>query len=123
MHTFFAQWFSGCNRGVVELGWTDERTGKLNRFRRFELDDLPAATRFAAETNARPGCSLYFRPATVRPDSRFTHDADVVQIGGIWVDCDAEDAVNRVLAAEDLVPWMQIVTGRIPNLRSQFLWK
>ena len=119
---FLSNWFAGCNRGAIELGWTDEQTGKLALFRRFALDDINAATRFAAETNARPGCSVYFRPATVKLDSQFTRDRDVVQIPGCWADCDTAEAVDRVLAAA-IVPSMQIVTGRQPSLRAQFLWK
>jgi hypothetical protein len=45
------------------------------------------AVDIAAETNARVGCSLYFRSATVRANTRFTSDTDVVQISGCWVDC------------------------------------
>jgi hypothetical protein len=99
MYRFLCWWFGRCNRGFVELGWIDGSNGRLNCFRRFALDDLAAAARFAAETNARPGCSVYFRPATVKPDAHFITDADVVQIPGCWVDCDQEDAIDRVLAA------------------------
>ena len=123
MFEFLTIWFSGCNRGVIELGWTDAREGKLNLYRRFELDDIAAAARFAAETNARPGCSVYLRPATVQPTSKFTRDSDVVQIPGCWADCDTLEAVERVLAVADIMPSAQIVTGRYPALRSQFLWK
>jgi AAA domain len=114
-------WFTNCNRGVLELGWPDE-CGKITRFRRFELDDLVAATRFATETNSRPGCSLYFRPATVRPEPQYTRDTDVVQIPGCWCDCDEPDAIDRLLATAP-TPTFQIVTGRHPELRCQFLWK
>ena len=119
---FLAQWFSSCNHGVIELGWTDERDGRLNLFRRFELEDIAAAARFAVETNARRGCSVYFRPATVRADSKYTRDDDVVQVPGCWADSDTTESVEHVLSA-DIMPTAQVVTGRHPALRSQFLWK
>ena len=122
MFRFLQTWFSPCNYGVVELGWTDERTGKLNLFRRFALDDLAAATRFAAETNARPGCSLYFRPATVQLGQMYTTDGDAVQIPGCWADCDTTEAIGRILAG-DIAPTFQVITGRTPSLRAQFLWR
>jgi hypothetical protein len=77
---FLAAWFGPCNRGMIEIGWTDERTGKLSLFRRFDLGEKAAAARFAAETNARRGASVYFRPATVRAEPEFTRDDDVLQI-------------------------------------------
>jgi hypothetical protein len=123
MFRFLGRWFAGCDRGVIELGWTDERDGKLRLFRRFELDEIEKATRFAAETNARPGCSLYFRAATVKPDTQYTHDGDVVQSPGCWCDCDTPESVSQVLAATDIVPSFQIVTGRIPTTRCQFAWQ
>jgi hypothetical protein len=101
IYRFLQFWFAACNRGSVELGWTDEHSGQLNRFRCFALDDLNAAARFAAETNSVPGRSVYFRPATVtaRPNDQAARDTDVVQIPGTWVDCDTVEAVDRVLAA------------------------
>ena len=123
IYRFLGWWFAGCNRGLIELGWTDERGGTLNRFRQFELDDLAAATRFAAETNTRPGCSIYFRPATVGNGQQFTHDTDVVQIPGCWADCDTEAAVARALASPDIMPSGQVITGRVPTVRAQFLYK
>ena len=124
IYRFLSWWFAACNHGVIELGWTDERTGDLKLFRRFELDDTAAATRFAAETNARPGANLYFRPATVKADTQYTRDDDVVQIPGCWGDCDTEESVARVLAVNGgIAPSGQIITGRIPALRSQFVYK
>jgi hypothetical protein len=122
IYNFLREWFRGCNRGVIEFGWTDEHNGQLTKFRRFELDDLHAAARFAAETNAKPGVSVYFRPATVRPNSHYTADRDIVQVPGCWVDCDSEDAIERVLAGP-LPPSMQIITGQHPTKRAQFLWQ
>ena len=122
MHRFLAWWFRRCTRGVIELGWTDERDGKLSLFRRFGLDEIEQAVRFAAETNERPGCSLYFRPATVKADTQYTHDGDVVQIPGIWGDADTVPSCERILSADGIIPSAQIITGRYPALRCQFLW-
>jgi hypothetical protein len=121
IYQFLSEWFAGCNRGLVELAWTD-RAGKLQLFRRFALDDLAAATWFAAETNTVPGASFYFRPATVTSGQKYTTDQHIVQIPGCWADCDTEDAIARVLAA-DTPPTFQVVTGRFPSLRGQFLWQ
>ncbi len=122
MFRFLSWWFEKCNHGAIELCWRDPATGRWDLIRRFALDDINAAARFAAETNTTPGCSLYFRPATVRFESLNTTDADVVQIPGCWGDCDYPESVRRLLSANP-VPSAQVVTGRCPTLRVQPYYK
>ena len=122
MFGFLTWWFEKCNRGAIELCWRDPPTGRWDLVRRFELDDINGAVLFAAETNARPGCSVYFRPATVHFQSMNTTDSDVVQIPGPWTDCDTAESVEHMLAANPM-PSAQVVTGRCPELRAQFYYK
>ena len=130
MHRFLLWWFGapgsrGCNKGRIEIGWIDVATGKLNQFKPFELDEVWPAALHAAKVNGNPGCNVYFRPATVAGlEHQFTKDGDVVQIPGCWLDCDDADAVERVLQGPGPAPSAQVITGRIPALRSQlFLFK
>ena len=123
MFRFLSWWFERCTAGAVELVWRDPPTGRWDLIRRFDLEDLSAATIFAAETNAIPGKSLYFRPATVRANSFNTTDADVVQIPGAWSDCDEPASVERMVSTAKPCPSAQIVTGRVPILRSQFYYR
>ena len=119
---FLSWWFDKCNHGAIELCWREPATGRWDLVRRFALDDINAAARFAAGINATPGCSVYFRPATVRFELLNTTDSDVVQIPGAWGDCDTAESVLRMLAAEP-APSAQIITGRHPELRAQFDYK
>jgi hypothetical protein len=123
MFQFLEWWFEKCNHGAIELCWRDPATGGWHLIRRFGLDDINAAARFAAETNARPGCSIYFRPATVRFDTLHTTDADIVQIPGLWGDHDTAAAVDRMRAIQCLRPSAEIITGRIPAERVQSMFK
>jgi hypothetical protein len=123
MHRFLSWWFGACNRGYIEFGWTDTRTGTPSLFRRFDLADIAEAVRFAAETNSRPGANLYVRAATIRPDTQYTHDSDVIQIPGFSADCDTAEATERAWTYDRLPAGAYVITGRIPVTRAQFWWK
>ena len=123
MFRFLSWWFEKCHHGAIELCWRDPVSGRMDLIRRFALDDINSAVRFAAETNVVPGCSVYFRPATVRLNSKNTTDRDIVEIPGGWGDCDQRVAVQRVLAVDRPLPSAQVVTGRMPDLRAQFYYK
>lgn len=122
MYRLLSWWFAGCKHGVVEIVWRCPATGSWSLLRRFALDDLNAAVRFAAETNARPGASIYFRPATVMPNTVNTKDDDVVEVPGPWTDCDRPHSVARMLVATP-APSCQVITGRLPEMRSQYLYR
>jgi hypothetical protein len=123
MHRFLTWWFEKCNRGYVELGWTSPSTGAITLFRRFDLNELAEGARFAAMTNAREGVNMYYRPATIDATVKYTQDSNVVQLPGCWADADEADTVERVLHANSPAPSAQVVTGHVPALRSQFLWR
>ena len=123
MHRFLPWWFERSNKGHIEIAWTNAATGTLNLFRRFGIDEVSQAALHAATVNAIPGCNVYFRPATVDASTVFTKDGDVIQIPGCWVDCDEAEAVERVLQGPGPAPSAQVITGRVPGLRSQFLFK
>jgi hypothetical protein len=63
MYDVLSQWFRECHLGEIEIGWRAD--GKLNRFKRFGLDEIEELAAFCADTNSRPGQNMYWRPATV----------------------------------------------------------
>jgi hypothetical protein len=122
IHRFLTWWFRHCNRGFIEVGWTDPATGRLNLFRRFDLNDKAEAANFAATTNATPGANIYLRAATVRPETQFTRDDDIVQIPGAWADGDRVDSV-ALGSKFTLKPSAHVRTGLVPTERGQFWWQ
>jgi AAA domain len=122
MFRFMHWWFGLCTAGAIELCWHDPAKGRLDLVKRFALDDINAAARFAADVNAIPGCSIYFRAATVQFTSFHTTDADVVQIPGAWGDADTPAAAQRTLHAHP-IPSAVVVTGRHPGLRAQAFYR
>ena len=48
MFRFLGWWFADCKHGAVEIVWRCPATGSWSLLRRFGLDDLNAAVRFAA---------------------------------------------------------------------------
>jgi hypothetical protein len=122
MFRFMHWWFERCTAGGIEICWRDPANGRWDLIKRFALDDINAAARFAADVNAIPGCSVFFRAATVQFTSLYTTDADVVQIPGAWGDADTPEAAQRTLHANP-IPSAMIVTGRHPTLRLQAYYK
>lgn len=66
MHDALTFWFALCTEGQIELGWRDAHTQTLNRFKRFELDEIEELVTFAYEVNTKPGANVYFRVCTLR---------------------------------------------------------
>lgn len=122
MFDVLSQWFRECNLGEIEIGWRDPTSGKLNRFKRFGLEEIEELAAFAADINSQPGANMYFRPATVTGSAPAT-DECFAQTPGFWVDHDDLASVNRLKTHPlRIKPPFLIVTGRDPEMRCQSFW-
>ena len=120
MFDVLSLWFRECNIGEIEIGWRAD--GKLNRFKRFGLDEIEELAAFSADVNSRPGANMYFRPATVKGSTPAT-DECFAQAPGFWVDHDELASVNRLKSHPlRIKPPFLIVTGRDPEMRCQSFW-
>jgi hypothetical protein len=119
--------FAGAE-GLVELSWTDARTGALACAELFDAGDLEALAMRAVAINRQPGCNVYVGAALRRSDAargRRARDEDFATAPCAWADVDADvvgAAVARAKAA-CLPPTMTVVTGRHPHLRAQMWWR
>ena len=122
MFDILSQWFRECNLGDIEVGWRCPVAGKLNKFKRFGLDQIEELAAFAADVNSQPGANMYFRPATVTGSAPATDDC-FAQAPGFWVDHDVLTSVNRLKTHPlKIKPPFIIVTGRDPEMRAQSFW-
>jgi len=60
-----SMWYKDAYHGQIEIGWRDPASGILNRFKRFELDEIEELATFVHDTNSQEGANVYFRPSTV----------------------------------------------------------
>jgi len=119
-----SMWYKDAYHGQIEIGWRDPASGILNRFKRFELDEIEELATFVHDTNSQEGANVYFRPSTVRPSNGPATDSDVWMMPGVWADCDDKAAVDN-LAANPLRyrPTFMVITGRDPEVRGQAFWQ
>jgi hypothetical protein len=123
MYDTLSFWFKECYRGKIEIGWRDPETKKLNRFKRFELDEIEELVTFAADINSRPGANMYFRVCTLKDMPGPTTDEHFWLAPGAHVDHDAADSVAKLKSHPlHIRPAFLIVTGRDPAIRAQSFW-
>lgn len=123
MYDGLSFWFKECYRGKLEIGWRDPATQKLNRFKRFELDEIEELVAFAADINAQPGANMYFRVCTLKDLPGPTTDEHFWLAPGAHVDHDDSDSVARLRSHPlQIKPAFLIVTGREPAIRAQSFW-
>jgi len=123
MYEGLSFWFKECYRGKLEIGWRDPATKKLNRFRRFELDEIEELVAFAADINAQPGANMYFRVCTLKDMPGPTTDEHFWLAPGAHVDHDAAESVAKLKSHPlHMKPAFLIVTGRDPAIRAQSFW-
>lgn len=123
MYEGLSFWFKECYRGKLEIGWRDPATKKLNRFRRFELDEIEELVAFAADINAQPGANMYFRVCTLKDMPGPTTDEHFWLAPGAHVDHDAAESVAKLKSHPlHIKPAFLIVTGRDPAIRAQSFW-
>ena len=123
MHDALTFWFALCTEGQIELGWRDPNTKTLNRFKRFELDQLEEAVTFAHEVNSINGANIYFRVCTLRDLPGPTTDDHFLQAPGAHIDHDDAASVARLSSHPlPLKPAYLVITGRDPEVRGQTFW-
>ena len=123
MYDGLSFWFKECYRGKIEIGWRDPAEKKLNRFKRFELDEIEELVAFAADINSQPGANMYFRVCTLKDIPGYTTDEHFWLAPGAHVDHDAADSVARLKSHPlHIKPAFLIVTGRDPAIRAQSFW-
>lgn len=123
MYDGLSFWFKECYRGKLEIGWRCPDTKKLNRFKRFQLEDIEELVIFAAEINAQPGANMYFRVCTLKDLPGPTTDEHFWLAPGAHVDHDDSASVARLKSHPlHIKPAFLIVTGREPAIRAQSFW-
>lgn len=123
MYEGLSFWFKECYRGQLEIGWRDPQTQKLNRFKRFELDEIEELVAFAADINAQPGANMYFRVCTLKEMPGMTTDEHFWLAPGAHVDHDDSESVARLKSHPlHIKPAFLIITGRSPGIRAQSFW-
>jgi hypothetical protein len=118
----------GVHGGLIELCWTDPRTGALSRAQHFGTHEIEGLIERAVELNRTPGTNCYIGAALRRPETpkdKRGADADFLAASAIWADID-DDVVPAAIAeckARGVAPTLTVVTGRHPHLRAQMWWR
>jgi hypothetical protein len=113
---------------LVELGWMDAATGRLNHARLFSPQDLDSIVDFAVAQNAVLGQNLYFGAALRRldtPQDWRASDSDFFALPALYADFDKDGALEkaeRECAEKGVPPTAKVVTGRHPHTRGQLWW-
>ena len=111
----------------IELAWTPPDIGAVTQSERFTQGDIEAAAEKAAKINSVAGQNMYVVSSLLDPDCRPTgraHDEDAYATPCGWVDIDdgyTPEQLKKIYA--DLKPSIVVVTGRIPNIRTQMWFK
>lgn len=119
--------FAGAE-GLVELSWTDARTGALACAELYETGHLDGIAARAVELNRQPDCNVYIGAAMRRSDAprgRRAKDEDFALATCAWADVDADVVAAAVATAKGagLPPTLTVVTGRHPHVRAQMWWR
>jgi hypothetical protein len=123
MYDALSFWFKLCTEGQLEIGWRDPQTKTLNRFKRFELDEIEELVAFAADINQQPGANVYFRVCTLRDMPGPTTDDHFLQAPGAHIDHDDAASVSRLRSHPlEFKPAYLVITGRDPEVRGQTFW-
>lgn len=123
MYEAMTFWFKLCSQGQIELGWRDPATKTLNRFKRFELDEIEQAVSFAYDINTQPGANVYFRVCTLKDMPGPTTDEHFLQAPGAHIDHDDAGSVEKLRThALAIRPAYLVITGRDPEVRGQTFW-
>lgn len=124
MRDFVGWWFERCNKGMIEIGWVDNKGRGLVHFAQFDLDNINELVATAVQANIVPGQSCYIRACTVREGPDFTTDADFVQSPGIWNDIDTPEQVQQAKSVQTIIrPNAAVITGTQPHTRVQNWFK
>jgi hypothetical protein len=113
--------------GQIEIAYTPPFNKSINQASFFNVTDIDAAARFAAETNAKDGVNVYvgaaLRSPNAAPFGRSSVD-DYYASSFVWVDLDDPEAAKSAKEKyKDLPPSFVVVTGRHPHVRAQCWWR
>ena len=113
--------------GTFEIAWTIN--GRLADAKVFGLDHIERAAEFAAAKNSEAGCNVYVglsvRHPSTFPDGR-TKDDDYYRTVAVAIDMDHEggaDAARAEATRLHLRPTFAVITGMVPHVRAQLIWK
>ncbi len=118
----------GCHDGKVELAWTDERDGKLRHAAIYGTDQLDEIVERAVRENRIPGRNLYIGQALRKPDIPpfgRCNDDDFFALTACYVDIDDDvlETARSGYRERACPPTAVVVTGRMPHVRAQLLWR
>lgn len=118
-------WFADMPFGEMSFQYMDPATGKLNKYRRFDVSNIEQAADWVCETNAIPGQNVYLRLGLVKHDAPTTiKDEHFLRAPGPWSDLDDADAVRAVKELTKHCPYnIAIQTGETPFTRVQVAWR
>jgi hypothetical protein len=112
--------------GFIEIAYTPNNSGAVNKAEYFDIYSLEKAADFAFNKNKENGVNVYVGAALREPNTapfcRSSAD-DFYVSTAIWVDLDDPDAARTAKEKySSLPPSLIVVTGRSPNLRAQCWW-
>jgi hypothetical protein len=119
--------FNGQTDGLIEIAYTPNNSGAVNKAKYFNVTQLEDAANFAFEQNSIEGVNVYvgaaLRDINTAPFGRSNHN-DFYKATTIWCDLDDANAAKEAKDKyKDLPPSFVVVTGRHPDLRAQVWWK
>jgi hypothetical protein len=125
---FLTWWFTGCTTGNIEIAWSSRDTNyEVRSASNFPLSDIDGAVKHAIALNKIPDTNVYYCASTVNCGfHRRSSDADFAQAPGAWIDADTHEQMQRVELAKTsslIRPTLSIITGTVPTLREQSLFK
>lgn len=95
--------------------------------KKFEVDELDAATAYAVGENIKPGHNVYVGAALRSPNSPVTgraEDKEFYALYAVYVDLDDREAVETAREAwTDCKPHIVFLTGTVPHARVQTWWR
>lgn len=112
--------------GLIEVAWSDPRTGNVNRAKLFDLQSHDEIAREIARQNAVSNQNVYLSAglrALDSPRTKRSTAASVTCITAMWADFDTEGSAEAALKTLNLwgmPPTLVIQTGTHPALRAQF---
>lgn len=126
-HVFHGD-LDGTHEGLIELAWSDARTGALSEAELFGTNRMDDLIERAAGMNRTPGVNVYIGAALRKRGTRQARraaDADFHAATCIWADVDADVVAPAIAACKrrGAPPTMTVVTGRHPHIRAQMWWR
>ena len=119
--------FGRALKGLIEIGWTNSDTHKLQHAELFDVGDLDKAAERAIQKNRREFQNVYVGSALRNPDTApgaRAKDEDFLAGWCLHVDLDDQgspDKARSICAEKGIQPPLVVTTGRHPHERAQ-LW-